>query len=151
MKSYKPLFCLILVTLVIRGSVYAQSLTVYTSPHNISITQEKVLASIDSNDYKFLANRSFKAESKIERKFSGEVTIIEFEIPEVYELAACEPTAMLDMPLKVIIWKEEGDVYIGFMRADELKKRFLATHCEDLLKVLNRAMIRVVNDAVRDH
>ena len=96
-----------------------------------------------------MSNRDFKANPKEKGEYKGVVYLIEFEIPEIYELAACEPTAMLDMPLKVILWEEEGDPYIGYMRTHELKKRFLATHCEDILRTLNKAMIRVVNDAIR--
>lgn len=130
-------------------SVAAQSITVYKSPHKTKKTLANVLASIKKNKFELIGTREFEAKSEVKRKFKGKVYVVEFKISEVDELAACEPTAMLDMPLKVILWEEQGDPYIGYMRTNELKKRFLATECEDVLRTLNRAMIRVTNDAIR--
>ena len=37
----------------------------------------------------------------------------------------CRPTTALDMPLKILVWEEYDDVYIGFIDPKFMKKRFM--------------------------
>ena len=127
----------------------AQELTVYGSPHSVDSTLMKIYEVIEKNNFEIIETKEF-ASDKEEKKFSGKIYVISFETQAVVkDLMSCAPTAMLDMPLKLILWNEYGDTYIGFMQTDEMKKRFMIKECDEILTLLNRAMLKVVNDVVR--
>lgn len=126
----------------------SQELTVYGCPHSVDSTLTKVYEVIEENNFKIVGTKEFSS-VKEEKKFSGIIYVISFETPEIKSLMSCAPTAMLDMPLKLILWNEYGDTYIGFMQTDELKKRFMIKECDQVLMLLNRAFLKVVNDVIR--
>ncbi|MEQ6121286.1 hypothetical protein [Reichenbachiella sp. MALMAid0571] len=126
----------------------AQELTVYGSPYSVDSTLVKIYEVIEKNSFKIVGKKEFASE-KEEKKFSGKIYVISFETQAVKNLLSCAPTAMLDMPLKLILWNEYGDTYIGFMQTDVMKKRFMIQECDEVLMLLNRAMLKVVNDVIR--
>ena len=77
--------------------------------------------------------------------------VIAFEDPQLTEeLLACEPTAALDLPQKIIVWSENGDVYIGFMDAYFMKRRFLIRDCEETIQAMTRLSLRIINETIRN-
>ena len=130
-------------------SLKAQEITVYKSNYSIDSTIIKVKSSINDNAYKYLGINKFKSISDSVSIYSGTVTVIQFETPEIYQLAACEPSVMIDMPLKIVIWKEDKDVYFGFMNANTYKKRFMIRECDILIRKINKILIRIANDVIR--
>ena len=126
----------------------AQELTVYGSPYSVDSTLMKIYEVIEKNDFEIVGKKEY-ASAKEEKKFLGKIYVISFETPAEKDLMSCAPTAMLDMPLKLILWNEYGDAYIGFMQTDEMKKRFMIKDCDEVLTLLNRAMLKVVNDVIR--
>ncbi len=76
--------------------------------------------------------------------------VVLFEDPDlVAELISCRQTTALELPLKILIWEENGDVYIGFVDPNLMKKRFLLQNCEETLDNLTRLMIRLTNKVIR--
>ncbi|MEP5105613.1 MAG: DUF302 domain-containing protein, partial [Ekhidna sp.] len=77
--------------------------------------------------------------------------MILFEDPNLMiELISCRQTTALDLPMKILVWEENNDVYIGFFDPKIMKKRFLLQECEDIITSMSRLKIRVVNEALRD-
>ena len=126
----------------------SQELTVYGSPYSVDSTLTKVYEVIEKNNFNIVGTQEFFS-AKEEKKFSGNIYVISFETPAIKDLMSCAPTAMLDMPLKLILWNEYGDTYLGFMQTDEMKKRFMIKECDQVLILLNRAFLKVVNDVIR--
>lgn len=133
---------------VLSGHSFAQELSVYSSPFSMDSTLAKVHSILEKNHLKVVETAEY-ASNKEEKKFSGTIYVIGFESPATMDLASCEPTALLDMPLKLILWTEYGDTYIGFMPPREMKRRFMVRECEDVLNVLGKTMLKVVNDVIR--
>ena len=131
------------------SSLTAQDVKIYVSPHNLNLTITKINNSIDKNGWKKLELNEYHTSPRSKRKFQGVVFIISFEHDAVKELVACEPTTMLDMPLKISIWEEDGDVFISYLDARTLRRRFALQDCDDIIDEINRALIRIVNDAIR--
>ena len=129
--------------------VFSQDVTVYSSPYKKDQTLTRVIESIEKNGFSFLNTSSYKRGVSTKKSEMNAVQIVYFETEDVAELAACEPTAMLEMPLKLIIWNEGKNAFIGYTNPNHFKKRYLVTTCDEVIKNLNRALIRVVNDAIR--
>jgi len=130
-------------------SLQAQDVKIYVSPHNLNLTITKINNSIEKNGFDPLGLTEYHTSPKYEGKFRGVVFVVSFKTRDMRKLVACEPTAMLDMPLKISVWEEDGDVYISFLDSRTFNKRFALRDCDDVIESLNKAMIRVVNDAIR--
>jgi len=135
--------------LALKAPIQAQDVKVYVSPHNLNLTITKINNSIEKNGYDQLGLTEYHSSPKYDGKFQGVVFVVSFKTKDMRKLVSCEPTAMLDMPLKVSAWEENGDVFISFLDSRTFNKRFALTDCDDVIKSLNKAMIRVVNDAIR--
>ncbi|MEQ9289218.1 MAG: DUF302 domain-containing protein [Cyclobacteriaceae bacterium] len=144
---YKILLAFLLL-LTLADHSFAQELSVYSSPYSMDSTLSKVYSTLEKNNLKVVETTEYASE-KEEKKFSGTIYVIGFESPAAMDLASCEPTAMLDMPLKLILWTEYGDTYIGFMPPREMKRRFMVRECEDVLNLLSKTVLKVVNDVIR--
>lgn len=64
-------------------------------------------------------------------------------------LINCQQTVALDLPLEILVWEENGDVYIGFIDPRFMVKRFLIKDCDEVIDELSRLMVRVTMDAIR--
>jgi uncharacterized protein (DUF302 family) len=65
------------------------------------------------------------------------------------QLINCQQTSVLDLPLKILVWEEHKDVYIGFIDPKFMKKRFLVVGCDEIIESLTKIMVRVTNDTIR--
>lgn len=138
--------------LIIGFMSQAQDVTVYNSPHDLDNTISKLYFSIDKNGYSYLNTLEYKASSRgSDGTFKGRIQVISFETDDVGKLASCEPTAMLDMPFKILVWQEGDDTFIAYTNAIHLKHRYVIRGCDQVVHDINKVLIRVVNDAIRTH
>lgn len=64
-------------------------------------------------------------------------------------LIECQPTTALDLPLKVLIWEENGDVYVSFIDPKFMKKRFMLSGCEEIVDDMGILLSKIVVDSMR--
>ncbi|MEO9804542.1 MAG: DUF302 domain-containing protein [Reichenbachiella sp.] len=132
------------------ATINAQDVTVYNSPHNLDNTISKLYFSIDKNGFAYLNTTEYKTSSRgVDGTYKGRIQVISFETEDVAKLAACEPTAMLDMPFKILVWQDGDDTFIAFTNAIHLNRRYMIRGCDELIHNINKSLIRIVNDAVR--
>lgn len=146
----KPLL-IILGLLIYATNSFAQTLTVYKSDKGVRETVDKLVEIINSD--KSLIYFETVNHDQIARERGMELDStrsILFEEPNLTTtLLQCQPTAALDLPLEIIVWDEYGDVYIGFMDAKFMKRRFMITECEETIQALTGVMTRISMDALR--
>ena len=91
---------------------------------------------------------------KVAKEYGVEIPptrMILFEDPNLMiELIACRQTTALDLPMRILVWEEHGDVYVGFFDPKMMKKRFMLQECDDVITSMSRLKIRVVNEALRE-
>jgi len=137
---------------IVGFTIRAQDVTVYKSPHSLDNTISKLYFSIDKNGYSYLNTQEYKANPRgTEDGFRGRIQVISFETDEVSRLVSCEPTALLEVPFKILVWEEGDDTYIAYINAMNLKHRYMIHHCDEVIHEINKALIRIVNDAIRTH
>ena len=142
----------LLFLLVVGFGAIAQDVTVYSSPHDLDNTISKLYFSIDKNGYSYVNTQEYKTNPRgLEGGFKGRVQVISFETDDVVRLAACEPTALLDVPFKIVVWEDGDDTFIAFTNAMNLKHRYVIRNCDDVIHEINKSLIRIVNDAIRTH
>ncbi|MEM0938870.1 MAG: DUF302 domain-containing protein [Bacteroidota bacterium] len=77
--------------------------------------------------------------------------MILFEDPNlIMELISCRQTTALDLPMKILVWEENGDIYIGFFDPKIMKKRFMLQECDDIISSMSRLKVRIVNEVLRE-
>jgi len=136
--------------LIISFSLCAQDVTIYNSPHNLDNTISKLYFSIDKNGFSYINTEEYKASPRGSNGlFKGRIQVISFETDEVTQLASCEPTVMLEVPFKILVWQDGDDTFIAFTNAMNLKHRYMIRGCDEIIHEINKSLIRVVNDAIR--
>lgn len=126
-----------------------QDPTIYVSPFDVEETLSKIHVSLDANHHKYIHTSMFEADSLGAGEFKGRVHVVDFMMKDVEALIACEPTVAFDLPLKILVWSEESDVYLAYVNPFIIKRRYFINGCDEYLSAYNKAMIRIVNDAIR--
>lgn len=146
MKKYLTAFLFGLVTI----TCYAQNMTIFRSNLGVAETTKKIEQIIDDKELKFFET-VYHHEIATENGYAIDSTnVILFEDPDLTSaLIACEQTSALDLPLKVMVWEENEDVYIGFIDPAFMRKRFMIQDCPEILDKMTALMVRVVNEAIR--
>lgn len=144
---------ILLITLISLVSFNAatQHLTIYRSERSVEETVSRLETIIVQ---KKLVHFETVAHDKVAAEYGVEIPptrMILFEDPNLMiELVSCRQTTALDLPMKILVWEEHGDVYIGFFDPKVMKKRFMLEECEDIISSMSRLKIRVVNEALRE-
>ena len=127
-------------------------MTIFKSNLGVAQTTAKLESIIEEKGLKFFETVHHH-EIASENGFSIDSTnVILFEDPELTTaLIACEQTSALDLPLKVMVWMENEDVYIGFIDPAFMRKRFMIQDCPEILEQMTALVVRVVNEAVRKY
>ena len=131
------------------SAVFSQATTIYSSPMSYEETSEKLQ---DILEYKGFLNDSFKnlEYEKDTSELNIRVRTFEFSDPYIMNgIVACEPTAAIDMPFRIVVWSEEEDVYIGFVDPIWLKRRYMIRDCDALLGAYSKVLVRIVNETIK--
>ena len=107
-------------------AAFGQQMTVYKSPFTVNETVDKVVETINQKrlvHFETVNHDSVAAEYGVE---IPPTRMIMFEDPNLMiELVSCRQTTALDLPMKILVWVENSDVYIGFFDPKVMKKRFM--------------------------
>ena len=145
----KRTICTILLSVSVL-SLWGQTLSVYKSDMDVVETTrviEEVIKSHDLIFFETVAHDLIAAERGVELDLTREIL---FEDPDLTTaLIKCQATTALDLPLKILVWEENGDVYIGFIDPKFMKKRFMLNGCEETVDEMGRLLIKVVVDSLR--
>ena len=128
-----------------------QNLTTYRSTRDVDETVNRIIEVIKQ---KKLAYFETVEHDKVAKEYGVEIPptrMILFEDPNMMiELVSCRQTTALDLPMRILVWEENSDVYVGFFDPKVMKKRFMLHECDDIISSMSRLKIRVVNEALRD-
>ncbi len=128
----------------------SQNLTIFKSNLSVKETTTKLENIILDKGLKFFETVHHH-EIAIQKGHEIDSTnVILFEDPDLTsDLILCEQTSALDLPLKLMIWEENGDVYIGYIDPQLMRKRFMIQDCSDTLTKMTAMVVRIVNESLR--
>ncbi len=148
MKSYKSIAVILLV--FSSFSTSAQNLTIYRSSLSVEKTEAKLVELIKESELVYFET---VIHDEIASRRDLEIPptrVVIFEDPElVTRLIKCNQTTALEMPLKMLIWEENEDVYVGFVDPKLMSKRFLLEGCDDVLDDLARMLVKLASNVIR--
>jgi uncharacterized protein (DUF302 family) len=129
----------------------AQNMTVYRAKSSVAATTSLLEQTIKEKGLRFFETVDHDKIAKERGATISPTAIILFEDPDLSsELIQCEQTSALDLPLKIMIWEEEGDVYIGYFDPILMRRKFLIDGCDETLKKMSGMVSRVVNECLKN-
>ena len=130
---------------------FGQQMTVYKSRYTVDETVDRIVQTINQ---KKLVHFETVNHDKVAKEYGVEIPptrIILFEDPNLMiELVSCRQTTALDLPMKILVWEENEDVYIGFFDPKVMKKRFMLQQCDDIISSMSRLKVRIVNEVIKE-
>jgi len=146
--NFKYILCLGM--LFITSVSFSQNLSIYKSKKSVEETTQALIQLIKDRGLVFLETVSHDKKAKERGIDIAPTAVILFDDTELTsQLITCQQTTALDLPLKILVWEENMDVYIGFIDPVDMEKRFMLNDCHDTIVALNRLMIRLVTDVMR--
>ncbi len=129
---------------------YSQNLSIYKSKKGVEETSEALVQLIKERGLEYFETVSHDKLAKDRGIDIAPTRVIMFEDSELTsKLITCQQTTALDLPLKILVWEENEDVYIGFIDPSDMEKRFMLNDCHDSVVAMSRLMIRLVTDVMR--
>ncbi len=129
----------------------SQQMTVYKSSLTVEETVDQLVAIIKK---KKLVHFETVNHDSVAADYGVEIPptrMILFGDPNLMiELVSCRQTTALDLPMKILVWKENDDVYIGFFDPKVMKKRFMLQECDDIISSMSRLKVRIVNEVLKE-
>lgn len=136
---------------MILNQSYGQNMTVYKSKASVEATTQLLEKVIKSNGYKYFETVSHDQIAAMDGSPISPTKVILFEDTSLSSrIIQCEQTAALDLPIKILIWEESGDVYIGYFDPILMRRRFLIDGCDDALKQMSGMVSKVVNECLKN-
>ena len=146
--NFKYILCLGMLFII--SVSYSQNLSIYKSKKGVEETTQALVQLIKERGLVYFETVDH---SKIAEERGIDIPptkVILFEDSELTsKLITCQQTTALDLPLKILVWEENEDVYIGFINPNDMEKRFMLNDCHDSIEALSRLMIRLVTDVMR--
>ena len=127
---------------------FTQNVTIYKSPHDFERTATRLDSLIKSK--KLTYHQVYNYDKKIRRRQIQHNRVFVFEDKKMTEeMLQCDPLVSLDMPLRILIWDEEGEVYLGYIDPVFMKRRFQLKDCNEKLDELTRLLVRLTNECIK--
>ena len=130
----------------------AQEMTTYLSPFDVSGTVEKFKMVIENHDLILFDIIDHQAAAKKVGQDIRPTTVVIFENASIgSSWTQCEQTVAIDLPFKVLIWEDEGgDTYLSYTNPRLIAKRHSVKDCPDLTDQINRILVRVINETIKE-
>lgn len=130
--------------------VQAQSLTIYKSSLSVDATSEVIEGIIKRAGlvyFETVAHHEIAEEKGVTIDPMREILFEDGNLTTA--LIQCQPTTALDLPMKILVWEENGDVYIAYFDPKFMQRRFMLSGCEEIVDDMGRLLSRIVVDAMR--
>lgn len=148
-------FGLLIVTAIILVTTpcIGQEMTTYLSPYDVNGTVDKFKIVLEKHDLILFDVIDHQAAAKEINREIRPTAVVIFENPEIgTSWTECEQTVAIDLPFKVLIWEDEGgDTYLSYTNPKLIAKRHSVKDCPDLTDQINRILVRVINETIKEN
>ena len=141
---------ILILSFVLVNCLAAQQLTTYKSDMSVDETTKRLVASIKQKKLVYFETVSHDSVANEYGVKIPPTRMVLFEDPNLMiELVSCRQTTALDLPMKILVWEENEDVYVGFFDPKVMKKRFMLHECDDIITSMSRLKLRIVNEVLK--
>lgn len=125
-------------------------MTVYKSPFLLDETIMKLKQVINEKELSYIQTINYQERAALDSIYFPPTRVILFEDRGLtFKSIACRQSIALDLPLKLLVWEENEDIYIGYFDPTVMKKRFMLQNCDEIIEDMSKLMVRIVNEVLR--
>lgn len=119
-----------------------------TSAHDVATTADRLVAAVEGAGATVFARVDHqKGAMSVGTEIPG-ATLVVFGNPKIgTPIIAENPKAGLDLPIRVLIWDENGQTMIGYLSPEELASRYGLTASMEALKTMGGAAGKLTGKA----
>ncbi len=122
-----------------------------TSPHDVSKTADQLVGAIEKAGAKVFAVVDHQANAAGADMELAPVTLVIFGNPKVgTPIMQADPKAGIDLPVRVLVWNEEGRTRIGALAPDTLAQRYDVGEAADSLDQMGKALDSLMDAAIAE-
>lgn len=127
----------------------AEGWVIKDSPHSVTETADRLAAAVEESPAKLVARLDHQANAeRVDLKMQP-ATVLFFGNPKVgTPIMQANPRAALDLPLRVLVWEEEGKVRVGYLSAEALKERYGVNGADEAFDAMAKALDGLTSKAV---
>ena len=136
----------------ISSSCWAQGkgLVSFESSYSVAETEKRLIHILKNKDFKIFTQIDHSKGAKAVNINLPETRVVIFGKPQIgSKLMQCSPSVAIDLPQKMLIWKDDNRVKLSFNSPKFLQKRHQMNGCETLLKRINGALNKIATKATR--
>ena len=127
-------------------STTGQMLVTYKSDFSFEETFDRVLNTIRSKEMEVVDIVTYNDYTEEEQAKSK---VIFYQNPYVVTLTECDQTAALDIPLRMIVWREDEDVFIGYLDPTGLQRKYLLDACKYTIEWITKLNLRIISESLK--
>ncbi|MEE9315200.1 MAG: DUF302 domain-containing protein [Rhizobiaceae bacterium] len=138
-------------SLLVATASYAQDGWVTkTSPHSVTQTADNLVAAINKAGATLFARIDHQAGAKKVGLEMAPATLVIFGNPKIgTPIMNSNMKAGLDLPIRVLIWSEDGKTQMGALSAGTIKSRYSIEGAEKPLKMMQGALGKLMGAAAK--
>ncbi len=122
-----------------------------TSAHDVSKTADQLVAAIEKAGAKVFAVVDHKANAESAGLTLSPVTLVIFGNPKIgTPIMQADPKAGIDLPVRVLVWDEQGRTRIGALAPETLSKRYDVGEASDSLEQMGKALDTLLDAAIAE-
>ena len=121
------------------------------SPHDVATTADRLEAVIAESPATLVARVDHQAAAAEADLTMDPATVLIFGNPALgTPLMQADPRAALDLPLRILVWEEDGETNVGYLSTEALAARYELSEAEETLARMAEALDGITDQAVAD-
>lgn len=143
----KIIFSLITV-LFLTMTAQAENWIIKDSAHDVSTTADKLVAAVEAAGAKVFARVDHAAGARSIGAELVPMTLVMFGNPKLgTPILQAAPQAGLDLPIRVLVWDEDGATKIGYVDPQDLKARYSIKTADKSFQMMAGALSKLTDAA----
>ena len=145
----RHLLATIALGLAITSVAHAEDWVIKSSPHDVTATADRLEAIIEDSPATLVARVDHQAAAADAGLQMDPATVLIFGNPQIgTPLMQADPRAALDLPLRVLIWQQDGETSVGYLSVEALAGRHNLDGAGEALAGMAQALDRMTDGAV---
>ncbi len=126
----------------------ADGLTTQPSRYDVPETERRLLAALEAGGMHVVASVDHAKAAQEAGLTLPPTRVVIFGNPKVgTQLMQCTPSVAIDLPMKMLIWEEEGTIHVGYNTSDYLAERHRISGCDAVLAKVEKALANFARQA----
>lgn len=145
----RRLVATVVLGLAATSAAHAEDWVIKSSPHDVAVTADRLEAIIGDSLATLVARIDHQAAAADAGLQMDPATVLIFGNPQIgTPLMQADPRAALDLPLRVLVWQQDGQTNVGYLSVQALADRHDLEDSQQALDSMAQALDSMTDGAV---